>query len=157
MKKIILIVLFSAAIIGCKSKSATSTKLDTKSEIALKGTWEITKVVYPNSEVIKVTSFDVADSKCFIGSTWKFVSNNNKGNFALNSPDCTAFTSPITWYINNEGNFVMKILDESKAKKVKTGYILRIANQTKTSFELIDVINLAGKMTDVVYKFEKLN
>ena len=157
MKKIILIVLFSVAIIGCKSKSATSTKLDTKSEIALKGSWEITKVVYPNSDVIKVTSFDVADSKCFIGSTWKFVSNNNKGNFALNSPDCTAFTSPITWYINNEGNFVMKILDESKAKKVKTGYILRIANQTKTSFELIDVINLAGKMTDVVYKFEKLN
>ena len=157
MKKIILIVLFSVAIIGCKSKSATSTKLDTKSEIALKGTWEITKVVYPNSEFIKVTSFDVADSKCFIGSTWKFGSNNNKGNIALNSPDCTAFTSPITWYINNEGNFVMKILDESKAKKVKTGYILRIANQTKTSFELIDVINLAGKMTDVVYKFEKLN
>lgn len=157
MKKIILIVLFSVAIIGCKSKSATSTKLDTKSEIALKGSWEITKVVYPNSDVIKVTSFDVADSKCFIGSTWKFVSNNNKGNFALNSPDCTAFTSPITWYINNEGNFVMKILDESTAKKIKTGYILRIANQTKTSFELIDVINLAGKMTDVVYQFEKLN
>ncbi|MGV9003662.1 lipocalin family protein [Flavobacterium sp.] len=157
MKKIILLFVFSVAIMGCKSKSVTNTKLDVKSEVAMKGNWNITSVTYPNADVIKVTSFDLADSKCFIGSTWKFISNNNKGNFALNSASCTAYSTPITWFINREGNFVMKILDESKAKKVKSGYVLKVANQTDSSFQLIDKINVAGTMTDVVYQFEKLN
>ncbi len=155
MKKIILMGLLSLFVIGCKSKSATSTKLDNKSEVALKGNWTITSVNYVGSDVIKVTSFDLADSKCFVGSTWKFVSNNNKGNLNLNSPKCTAYSTPITWFINKEGEFVMKILDEAKAKKVKSGYVLRVANQTGNSFQLIDKIDVAGKMTDVVYQFQR--
>ncbi|WP_162127391.1 lipocalin family protein [Flavobacterium phycosphaerae] len=158
MKKIILISFLSLLIFSCKSKnSATSTKLDTQSEVAIKGNWMISSVTYPGSDVIKVTSFDLADSKCFIGSKWKFVSNNNKGILALESPKCTAYTTPITWFINKEGQFVMKILDEAKAKTVKAGYVLRVANQTESSFQLIDRINVAGNMTDVVYQFEKLN
>lgn len=157
MKKIILLFLLSILLVNCKSKSVTNTKLDIKSEVAIKGNWKISNITFPGSDVIKVTSFDLADSKCFIGSNWKFVSNNNKGNFSLNNSSCTSYSTPITWYINKEGNFVMKILDESKAKTVKSGYILKVANQTETSFELIDKINVAGKITDVVYQFEKLN
>jgi hypothetical protein len=157
MKKIALLLFFSIAIMSCKSKSVTNTKLDIKSEVAIKGNWKISNVSFPGSDVIKVISFDLADSKCFIGSKWKFVSNNNKGNFELNSPSCTSYSTPITWYINKEGNFVMKILDESKAKTVKSGYILKVANQTETSFQLIQTIDVAGKITNVVYQFEKLN
>lgn len=155
MKKVILLVTIGILILGCKTTSATSTKLDTQSEVAIKGNWTITSVTYPGSEVIKVNSFDLADSKCFIGSTWKFISNNNKGQFTLNSPKCTAYSTPITWFINKDGQFVMKILDEAKAKTVKSGYVLTIANQTGSSFQLIDKINVAGKITDVVYQFEK--
>jgi hypothetical protein len=36
--------------------------------------WVISSVTYPGSEVIKVNSFQLADSKCFEGSTWKFIS-----------------------------------------------------------------------------------
>ena len=125
------------------------------SEIAIKGNWTLSSVSYPGSDVIKVTSFDVADSKCFIGSTWKFISNNNKGNFSLNADKCTAYSTPITWFINTKGEFVLKILDETKAKKIKEGYVLKVANQTKESFQLIDQINVAGKMTDVVYQFNR--
>jgi hypothetical protein len=155
MKKIILLSVFSVLILSCKSNSATATKLDKKSEVAIKGNWTISSVDYPGSEVIKVTSFDLADSKCFVGSTWKFISNNNKGNFSLNNSKCMAYNTPITWFINSEGEFVLKILDESKAKKVKEGYVLRVANQTDNSFQLIDKINVAGKMTDVVYQFNR--
>lgn len=157
MKKIILISLLSVMIFSCKSKSATSTKLDSKSQVAIKGNWQIVSVTYPGSDVIKVTSFDLADSKCFVGSTWKFISNNNKGNMALTSPKCTAYSTPITWFINKEGQFVLKILDASKAKTIKSGYVLGVANQTESSFQLIDKINVAGKLTDVVYQFERLN
>ncbi|GGC79258.1 hypothetical protein GCM10011508_03360 [Flavobacterium lutivivi] len=158
MKKIILILTVVSVLVACKSSnSATSTKIDSKSQTTIKGDWKITSVTYPGSEVIKVTSFDLADSKCFVGSNWKFVSNNNKGNFELNSPNCTSYSTPITWFINKEGQFVLKILDEAKAKKVKSGYVLSVANVTETSFQLVDKINVGGKLTDVVYQFEKLN
>jgi Lipocalin-like domain len=158
MKKIILASLLSLLIFSCKSSSsATTTKLDNKAEVAIKGDWSISSVSYPGSDVIKVTSFDLADSKCFIGSTWKFISNNNKGQLTLNNPKCTAYSTPITWFINKEGQFVMKILDEAKSKTVKSGYVLNIANQTESSFQLIEKINVAGNTANVVYQFEKLN
>ncbi len=156
MKKVILLSLLSVLIFSCKSSSATSTKIDSKSQAALKGEWRVSSVSYPGSDVIKVTSFDLADSKCFIGSTWKFVSMSNKGSLALKSPSCTAYSTPISWFINKEGEFVLKILDEAKAKTVKSGYVLRVANQSAKSFQLIDKINVGGTLTDVVYQFEKI-
>ncbi|HNP33119.1 MAG TPA: lipocalin family protein [Flavobacterium sp.] len=158
MKKIIFMSLVSFLIFSCKSSnSATSTKIDSKSQTEIKGNWKISSVNYPGSDVIKVTSFDLADSKCFIGSTWKFISMSNKGNMSLNSPNCTAYSTPITWFINKEGEFILKILDDAKAKTVKSGYVLRVANQNANSFQLVDKINVAGKLTDVVYQFEKVN
>jgi hypothetical protein len=125
MKKIILVSLLSLLIFSCKSTtSATATKLDNKTEVGLKGDWKISSVTYPGSDVIKVTSFDLADSKCFIGSTWKFISNNNKGQMTLTNPNCTGYSTPITWFINKEGQFVMKILDEAKSKTVKSIFCL---------------------------------
>ena len=41
------------------------------------------------------------------------------------------------------------------ANKVKEGYILTVANLTETSFQLLDAINVGGKMVNVVYQFEK--
>jgi hypothetical protein len=153
----LLTVILVTVVVGCKSKSATNNKLDNKVEEALKGNWQVSNVLFAGSDYMKVNSFDLADSKCFIGSQWKFVSNNNKGNLALNNASCTSYSTPITWFINKEGQFVMKILDEAKAKKVKSGYVLSVANVTESSFQLIDKVNIAGKMMDVVYQFEKLN
>lgn len=158
MKKIIFLSLLSLFIFSCKSStSATATKLDNKTEVGLKGDWKISSVTYPGSDVIKVTSFDLADSKCFIGSTWKFISNNNKGQMTLTNPNCTGYSTPITWFINKEGQFVMKILDEAKSKTVKSGYVLNIANLTENSFQLLEKINVVGNTANVVYQFEKLN
>jgi Lipocalin-like domain len=158
MKKIILVVACSILVFACKSTSATNTKLDRSSQVQIKGDWTITSVSYPGSEYIKVNSFSLADSQCFVGSTWKFISNNNKGNMALTKSTCPAFASPITWFINKEGQFVMKVLDAGeKAKKVKEGYLLNVANQTESSFQLVDKIDVGGKPTNVVYQFQKTN
>ncbi|MFV5695013.1 lipocalin family protein [Flavobacterium sp. LB3P122] len=156
MKKIILLCILAVSMFACKSKSVTGTNENTKAQVAMKGNWMISSVTYPGSQYIKVNSFQIADSECFVGSTWKFVSNNNKGNVALTKAGCTSFSSPITWFINKDGQFVLKVLDAGvKAKKVREGYILMVANQTPTSFQLIDKIDVGGKITDVVYQFQK--
>lgn len=156
MKKVFLLAVLSLMLFSCKTTSVTSKKLDKTSQVGIKGDWVISSVTYPGSDYIKVNSFDIADSKCFEGSTWKFISNNNKGNMALTSASCTTFSSPITWFINKEGQFILKVLDAGeKAKKVRSGYVLHIANQTETSFQLIDKINVGTKATDVIYQFQK--
>lgn len=154
MKKLLFLSALFVFIVACKSNPAT--KLDNKTEAAMNGTWTITSVTYPGSEVIKVNSFELADSQCFVGSTWRLISNNNKGNMALTRTGCPSFASPITWFVNRDGNFVMKILDAGeKAKRVREGYVLRVANVTGSSFQLVDRISVGGNMADVVYQFQK--
>jgi transcription antitermination factor NusG len=157
MKKSILVMLILSVMIGCKSKSVTDTRVDNRSERVIKGDWVITSVTFPGSDYMKLTSFDIADSKCFVASKWNFVSNNNKGNMALTNAKCSTFSSDITWFLNKEGQFVMKVLNAEKAKKVYSGYILTIANLNDTSFQLVDKVNIGGKLVDVVYQFDKSN
>ncbi|HEY0091603.1 MAG TPA: hypothetical protein VGB43_03865, partial [Flavobacterium sp.] len=103
-------------------------------------------------------SFQLADSKCFEGSSWKLISNNDKGEMSLSNAgaDCPAFSSPITWFLNKDGQFVLKVLNAGeKARKVRDGYVLGVANQTESSFELIDMVDVGGKKANVVYHFVK--
>ena len=146
----------SVLVLSCKSKSATVTKLDSRSQVAIKGNWTITSVSYPSSDYIKVNSFNIADSQCFVGSTWKFISNNNKGEMTLTKADCPSFYSPIIWFVNKDGQFILKVLNVGeKAKKVRDGYVLSVANQTESAFQLLDKIDVGGKMTNVIYQFSK--
>lgn len=169
MKKIIVLMIVGVLLFACKSASSTttepvksepvaSTKLDKSSQVAIKGDWKITSVSYPGSDYIAVNSFQIADSKCFVGSTWHFISNNNKGNMSLTKSDCPAFSSPIVWSINKDGLFVLKIVEAGvKSKNVTQGYLLTVANQTETSFQLIDKIVVGGQKKDITYQFEKIN
>ncbi|MEO0060302.1 MAG: hypothetical protein RLZZ312_1949 [Bacteroidota bacterium] len=156
MKKIFLLATLALLAMACKTQSVTPTKLDRKSQADIKGNWTITAVEYPGKDLFKVNSFGIADSQCFVGSTWKFISNNNKGDINITAPNCAAFSSPITWFINRENQFVLKVLSAGeKAKKVRDGYVLTVASQNETTFQLIDKINVGNKPTDVTYTFTK--
>ena len=159
MKKLILLFVLAIAASSCKTPApAASTNVDRKSQVAMKGNWTIASVTYAGSDVFKVTSFDIADAKCFEGSTWKFVSNNDSGEMALTQANCPTFSSAIKWYVNKDGQFVLKFLAEGlKAKKMQQGYILKVVEQTQESFKLYDNINIGGKMTNVIYHFKKTN
>ena len=124
--------------------------------MGIKGNWTITSVTYPGSDYIKVTSFDIADSKCFEGSSWKFVSNNNKGEMSLNKAGCPSFSSPIIWSVSKDGTYTLKITEGEKGKNVTEGYQLKVRNQTDNSFQLIDNVNVGGKNVEVVYNFQRM-
>lgn len=156
MKKLFLLSVLTLFVVSCKSTSATNTKVDNTKERNMRGEWVISSVTYIGSEYIKVQSFGLADSQCFEGSKWKLVANNNKGEMSLTKSDCMSFSSPITWFVNKDGQFVLKVLNAGeKAKKVRDGYVLDVANQTENSFQLIDMVNIGGKSTNVVYQFQK--
>ncbi|MFL9842989.1 lipocalin family protein [Flavobacterium rhizosphaerae] len=149
MKKFLLLAVFTALLASCGS-------LDTKSQVGLKGNWTITSVTYPGSDYIKVTTFDIADSQCFVGSSWSFISNNNKGSMSLAKAGCPSFSSPIVWTVTKEGAFTLKITEGEKGKNVTDGYYLQMRNQTENSFQLIDNVSVGGKNVEVVYNFQKV-
>jgi hypothetical protein len=131
MKKFFLLSMFIAILGSCSS-------LDSKSQSGLKGNWMISSVTYPGSDYIKVTSFDIADSKCFEGSSWNFISMSNKGT------------------MTKEGAFTLKITEGEKAKRVTQGYFLQLRNQTESSFQLVDNVSVGGQNVEVVYQFQKV-
>jgi hypothetical protein len=61
----------------------------------------------------------IADSHCFEGSRWKLVSNNNKGDVSMSNSaaGCPSVSSPITWFINKDNQFVLKILNAGEKSK----------------------------------------
>ena len=159
MRKLFLLSAFIVLMMSCKSPApAASNTVARKSQVAIKGNWVISSVTYPGSEYIKVTSFGMMDSQCFEGSTWKFVSNNDTGEMTISKANCPNFTSKIQWYVNKENQFVLKVLSaDDKAKKVRNGYILYLDQQSSESFRLTDKLGVGGKMTSVVYQFQKIN
>lgn len=149
MKKLLFLSVFALLLGACSS-------LNHKSQVGLTGDWTITQVSYANSDYIKVNSFDIADSECFEGSSWKFVSNNNSGNMMLNKTGCPSFSSPIVWTVTKEGAFTLKITEGEKGKRVTQGYMLQMRNQSESSFQLVDNVSVGGKNVEVVYQFQKM-
>lgn len=149
MKKTLLLFASILMLASCKPT------LDAKSQKEIKGDWVITQVSYPGSDVIKVNSFNIADSKCFESSQWKFIPNNNSGTMTISKSGCPYFSSPINWTITSSGDFTLKITEGDKAKKVTQGYFLKVRNQSENSFQLVDNINVGGKNTEVIYQFNK--
>jgi hypothetical protein len=153
MKKILFIGFLATILSFCKSNP--SVDLSRKDTSKIKGEYTIASVIYPGQDLFKVKSLDIADSQCFVNSNWKFIANNNSGNMSITK--CDAFESKITWYINKDGKFILKILNEGvKAKKVKEGYELTVANITDDSFQLVDRINVGGSLNNIVYQFNKI-
>lgn len=151
MKKLILVAFIGLSVVSCKPT------MDGKSQVGLKGNWTMTKVSRIGGELTKISSFQIADSDCFKGSQWKFVSNNNSGTVALTQGGaCPAFESNFKWTVSPEGTFGLKFVDQGeKAKKVTEGFHLQVRNQTANSFELVDKIYAGGGKFEVVYSFQR--
>lgn len=157
MKRLLVLLVFIGIVVSCKPKqSLVTTGVDRKTQVALKGDWVINSVEYSGSDYFKVTSFEVADAKCFEGSEWHLVSNNDSGNMALKKAGCPSYSSNIKWYVTDDKQFVLKLLTEGdKPRKVTSGYILIVSNITESSFDLTDKMDVGGSSGKVVYHFKR--
>ncbi len=131
--------------------------VDKRAKVALNGVWSMTSVSYPDSEKNQINSFGLFDSKCFEGSVWKFDTNEEKGEIVLTKTDCMTWGSSIEWSVNQEQQLVIKIMNNSVVNQSgKDVFILKLTNQTRDSFQLVEKVNLDGVTTEVVYAFRKL-
>lgn len=84
MKKIILLAI-SIIFFSCGASKNVRNQ-----EKTIKGNWTLTKITYSKTGNYNVTLFKDALAGCFIGSSWKFVPNNNTGVYTINDNNCNA-------------------------------------------------------------------
>ena len=155
MKKVLLTgILGTTFLVSCSTaKQAQASRDDF---YKLKGNWEVTSVDYEKG--YKIKPFDEgADAKCFVGSQWNLIPNNNTGSYSLSGGgDCPTVTRAIKFDVNSEKQFSFKVIDAGiKAKNVTAGYVLDFQNQTPTSFTLVQNVPFEGKILKVYYNFTK--
>ena len=160
MKNVLLQFSLLILLICCNTANSTASMLfqnDQVSQPAFNGNWEITDITFPGSGTLNVNTFQIADTKCFIASTWNFNSSANNGSIKLNASGCPSFNSDIEWSINKDGNFAFRITGPGvKTKADSKDFILKVSNQTTSSFQLTDVVSIDGTNKEIVYYFEKI-
>lgn len=112
----------------------------------------------------KVTAqiFNEASFKCFVGSSWKFSSNNSLGSYNINASgtECGSISRAIRWSVYEPKGaareFQFKRLDEKRnPMDGDEGFRLEIADLTTTSMQLKSHIIFEGKPAAYVYNFVK--
>lgn len=150
MKKILLLSLTVILFVSCKATHSIS------AQNKLKGDWQVENVTYSEND-INVKAFGLISAKCFEGSVWNFVPNNQTGNLkSISNGTCSLQESDFKWYITPENQFGLKFMqDNVKAKEVLKGYLFDINMQTEDSFTLTQNVNFEGETIKIKYQFTK--
>jgi hypothetical protein len=158
LKKLLSIILLFS-LFSCSSVQKNSGASKNK----INGSWGLFNIEYNNTKgKFKSTLFNDADLACFIGSQWSFIGNNNSGNYTIRSNEkCSGATRQIKWDIIKEGEiqyFQFKRLEEGvKSKAISTGYRLQLAMVTENSIQMIQNVDVNGKVFKLIYTFAKNN
>ncbi|RAJ85636.1 lipocalin-like protein [Chitinophaga dinghuensis] len=155
------VLLAMIAIFGssCAPKQGVTTTIN---KASVKGTWVLTDVKYegiPNNA--KVTVFDQAEAKCFVGSQWILPDNAAMGSYTLNSSEngCAPASQKIVWslYKSSTGTtqFQFKYLYAGeKAKNITDGYRVDVLGAGSTMTWRANV-NFEGKTAAIIYTLQR--
>ena len=151
---LLLIVVISSCSV---SKQANSMKSK------INGNWMLQTVTTEGiSGKVNAQVFNEASFKCFVGSSWKFASNNSMGSYNINASgtECSSISRSIRWSVYEpkgaEKEFQFKRLDDKRNPiDGDEGFRLEIADLTTTTMQLKSHINFEGKPAAYVYNFVK--
>src|SRR5690554_2815871 len=83
MKKFIILAVIAASAFACGTPKTVQ-----ESKKVIKGYWSLDDISYDTRGTFNVTVFNDTSAECFEGSTWRFIPNNNTGNYSIEDPDC---------------------------------------------------------------------
>ncbi|AVR46374.1 lipocalin [Christiangramia fulva] len=159
MKKL-LIILFTAAVVT----SCGTSKVAREARKTFDGNWRLTSVTYPyNNGDFNVTLFNQASASCFEGSTWDFVSNNNRGTYTINGVGCEDQTNYYIWSIDEENtpngvyDFLLKPTNEDyKSTTGNQGFRLNLKSLSDSQMVWEQTVSLNGSPFTIRMNFTKI-
>lgn len=156
MKKIILLVITATVLISCGTS-----KVVRQSKKAMKGNWTLNQITYSEQGKFNVTLLNDVSKECFEGSTWKFISNNNTGNYTINGSNCNGgeryFVFTVQEVDANTGlyDFLLKPTNIKGKSDLNTGFRLKLSELTEGTMQWQQTIYLEGKPFVISMNFTK--
>ena len=128
----------------------------------IKGNWTLNTITYSEAGTYNVTLLDDATKKCFEGSTWQFVPNNNTGIYNINNSDCSDgeryFIFTIQEVDEKTGlyDFLLKPTNDKHKSETKKGFRLKLSALSDTMMQWQQTVAVEGKPFTISMNFNKL-
>ena len=141
--------------------SCSASKTVRTSKKVIKGSWTLNAVNYDRTNTLKVDLLNDSSSKCFEGSTWQFIPNNNTGTYTINNSGCSTgvrhfiFTIAETDAANGLYSFLLKPTNEKGKSETNKGYRLRLMQLSENSMQWQQTVNANGKPFSITMNFSK--
>ncbi|WP_053969972.1 lipocalin family protein [Mangrovimonas sp. ST2L15] len=157
MKKSLLLFMVVATIFSCGS-----TKTAGVSKKVMKGYWSLNSITYSESGEFNVNLLNDAEQACFEGSTWRFIPNNNTGNYTLSGMDCDSsvrnFVFSIQTIDKDTGlyDFMLKPTNAKHKSETNQGFRLKLAQLSESNMQWQQTVTLDdGKPFTIFMNFTK--
>ncbi|MGB3592286.1 MAG: lipocalin family protein [Nonlabens sp.] len=146
-------------LISCSSKNAaTSNQLPEIKETNFKGEWNLSSIQFDGFREYSATLLGDQNDKCFRNSTWKFVSNNNRGAYTITDGSCVAKQENFIWNYTPETNKVMiKPTGENYKSQTGDGYTFLLGGIDANSMTLTQTLTIDGGPVVMTMNFFKQN
>ena len=133
-----------------------------ESKKTLKGTWTLNDISYDQSGVYNVTIFQDTSVECMVGSTWRFIPNNNFGNYEIANDNCPVGKRYFIWTIPDTGDNATNydiILKPTDAKMKSTmddkGFRLNLSYLSDDQLQIKQTVQLKGNPFTITMDFSK--
>ncbi|NND61975.1 MAG: lipocalin [Flavobacteriaceae bacterium] len=155
-----ILTLFSIFIFILASCGTPKTVIESKKVI--KGYWSLDNISYSEAGTYTVKLLNDTSRECFEGSSWRFIPNNNTGNYAINNGNCPMgeryFIFAIQEMDSDTGlyDFLLKPTNEKKKSEDNVGFRLRLAQLSDSSMRWEQTVTMEGKPFTISMNFSKI-
>lgn len=158
MKKFLILALIAVTAISCGTPKTVQ-----ESRKVIKGYWVMNSISYDSSGTFNVTLFNDTSVECFEGSNWRFIPNNNTGNYTIENSNCPTGQRDFIFTIQELDqatglyDFLLKPTNAKGKSDTDVGYRLRLAQLNESSMRWEQTVNLDGKPFKINMNFSKIN
>tara|TARA_R110001583_G_scaffold15058_3_gene62417 strand:+ start:2424 stop:2906 length:483 start_codon:yes stop_codon:yes gene_type:complete len=159
MKKIIVVVFLASMVLSCGTP-----KTVIQSKKVIKGYWTLNNITYSEQGTFDVTLLNDVSKECFIGSTWRFIPNNNTGVYTIIDAHCVAtgernFNFTIQEIDKETGlyDFLLKPTDSKNKSADNKGFRLNLTQLSEATMDWEQTVMLDGKPFKIFINFSKIN
>ena len=158
MKKLMLIMATTALLFSCGTPKTVQ-----ESKKVIKGYWSLDNISYSESGNFNVQLLNDTSKECFEGSTWRFIPNNNTGNYNIDNGNCPSGDRYFIFAIQEVDpttglyDFLLKPTDEKKKSETGVGFRLRLAQLSGSSMKWEQTVSLEGNPFTIYMNFSKIN
>lgn len=159
MKKITILVILAFLVFSCGVPKKVS-----QSKKVIKGYWSLDLISYSEQGSFDVSLLNDVSKECFVGSTWRFIPNNNTGIYTINDIHCIAagdryFNFTIQEIDLNTGlyDFLLKPTDAKGNSSDNKGFRLQLTQLTENTMRWEQTISLENKPFKIFMNFSKIN